>query len=152
MSMLTSRFQHSDKHICIHSLVPETSAMDWSISNRTALVMTIWYSTEETIYEIHVRFSLTIVPIRLDVDIVAGGNEGFYRETPVFVDKHHRVIPLMDILDRRAREESNECLMIDLYLEMDFLQYRCQVVTIFPIVMINYYSFERRNCYDKRWI
>jgi hypothetical protein len=42
----------------------------------------------------------TIVRVQLDVDIVEEENEEFYIEILEYVDKHHHVIPLMDILDR----------------------------------------------------
>ena len=42
----------------------------------------------------------TIVRVQLDVDIVEGENKEFYREILEYVDKHHHVIPSMDILDR----------------------------------------------------
>ena len=45
-------------------------------------------------------FTPTIVQVQLDVDIVVEENEEIYIEILEYVDKHHHVIPLMDILDR----------------------------------------------------
>jgi hypothetical protein len=73
------------------------------------------------------------------VDIVEEENEEFYKEILVFVDKHHHVIPLMDILDRITIKMKIEKTRFFL----KFLQIISQVVIIFPIVMIDYYSFER---------
>jgi hypothetical protein len=41
------------------------------------------------------------------VDIVEEENEEFYKEILVSVDKHHHVIPIMDILDRITIKKNN---------------------------------------------
>jgi len=91
----------------------------------------------------------TIVQVQLDVDIVEEEIVEFYIEILEYVDKHHHVIPIMDILDRitikRKKRFFFGCIFIILILK--FLQLIYQVVIISPIVMIDYYSFQ--NTRDK---
>jgi hypothetical protein len=79
----------------------------------------------------------TIVQVQLDVDIVEEEIVEFYIEILEYVDKHDHVIPLMDILDRITIRKDVFALNIILYI----LQLIFQVVIIFPIVMLEYYSF-----------
>jgi len=61
----------------------------------------------------------TIVRVQLDVDIVEEENEEFYIEILEYVDKHHHVIPLMDILDRitikMKREKKHQQIFVFFY-------------------------------------
>jgi len=79
----------------------------------------------------------TIVQVQLDVDIVEEEIVEFYIEILEYVDKHDHVIPLMDILDRITIRK----YVFALNIILDILQLIFQVVIIFPIVMLEYYSF-----------
>ncbi len=79
----------------------------------------------------------TIVQVQLDVDIVEEEIVEFYIEILEYVDKHDHVIPLMDILDRITIRKD----VFALNIILDILQLIFQVVIIFPIVMLEYYSF-----------
>ncbi len=79
----------------------------------------------------------TIVQVQLDVDIVEEEIVEFYREILEYVDKHDHLIPLMDILDRITIRK----YVFALNIILDILQLIFQVVIIFPIVMLEYYSF-----------
>jgi hypothetical protein len=79
----------------------------------------------------------TIVQVQLDVDIVEEEIVEFYIEILEYVDKHDHVIPIMDILDRITIRKD----VFALNIILDILQLIFQVVIIFPIVMLEYYSF-----------
>jgi len=99
------------------------------------------YFNNSGISSILVIYYPTIVRVQLDVDIVEEENEEFYIEILEYVDKHHHVIPIMDILDRITIKRNKKKKRFFIILIFKFLQLIYQVVIISPIVMIDYYSF-----------